>query len=269
MKLCNRLLLIASLLTCSNAYAEVLHLQFKDYIIGGYRTLDLHQALYDQHQLNADTIQIEKIDVVIKSRSGGGQIWLGSRYSKKDVRVVSGQAANFNNPADWTYSHIIFMFNESVSEPQINLNGQFKLREIVVYTRDHAGSDNTVKKPLRDISIVLPMFDVKLIGLNSIDLKQLLLSDTQQNPDEYHLQGIEVLAKSRDGSAKVWLESGFDTTDKQTVDGLAEFFDSNEAGTYSSSYIEAKQNNNDSMPWLLKFDGDIKLHEIILKLAPR
>jgi hypothetical protein len=269
MKLCNRLLLIASLLTCSNAFAEVLHLQFKEYIIGGYRTLDLHQALYDQHQLNADTIQIEKIDVVIKSRSGGGQVWLGSRYSKKDVRIVYGQAANFNNPADWTYSHIIFMYNESVSEPQINLNGQFKLREIVVYTRNHTGSESTVNNPSTDISIVLPMFDVKLIGLNSIDLKQLLRSDTKQNPDEYYLQGIEVLAKSRDGSAKVWLESRFDNTDKQTVEGQAQVFDSNEAGTYSSSYIEAKKNNNDSMPWLLKFDGDIKLHEIILKLTPR
>lgn len=268
-KLFKRLLLIVTLLISSTVYAEVLRLQFKDYIIGGHRTLDLHKALFEQHQVNTDKIQIEKIDVVIKSRSGGGQIWTGSSYSKEDVRIVSGQPANFNNPADWTFSHIIFMFNSATSEPQLILNGQFKLREIVVYTRDYAVSDNTVKNTSGDVSIGLPMFHLKLIGLNIINLKQLLRSDSELNPDEYDIQGIEVLAKSRDGSAKVWLESGSESSDKQTVDGLAQTFDSNEPDSYGSIYLKIKKINNHSMPWLLKFDGDVKLHEIFVKLAHR
>jgi hypothetical protein len=268
-KLFKRLLLIVTLLTSSTACADVLQLQFKDYIIGGHRTLDLHQALFEQHQVDIDKIQIEKIDVVIKSRSGGGQIWLGSGYSKTDVRIVPGQAANFNNPADWTFSHVVFLFNGAVSKPQLNLNGQFKLREIVVYTADYADSDNTVTNTSDNISIGLPMFHLNLIGLNSINLKQLLASDAGLNLDEYDIQSIEVLAKSRDGSAKVWLESGFETSEKQTVEGLAQVFDSNEPDTYGSSYLTVRKINNHSVPWLLKFDGEIKLHEIIVKLVPR
>lgn len=268
-KLCKRLLLIVTLLTSSTVCAEVLHLQFEDYIIGGHRTLDLDKALFEQHQLNTDKIQIEKIDVVIKSRSSGGQIWLGSSYSKTDVRIVSGQAANFNNPADWTFSHIVFSFNGAASELQLNLNGQFKLREIDVYTVAYADSDSAVKNTSDNINIVLPMFHLKLIGLNSIDLKQLLRSDAGLNLDQYDIQSIEVLVKSRDGSAKVWLQSGLHSSEKQTVDGLAQVFDSNETDSYSSNYLTVKKINNHSVPLLLKFDGDIKLHEINVILAPR
>ncbi|MFW2440533.1 MAG: hypothetical protein ACN4GR_14335 [Arenicellales bacterium] len=258
-----------SLLISSASHAEVFRLQFKDYILGGFRTLDLHQALYNQYQLDASRLDIETIEVVLKSQHGGGLVWSGSRYSQLDRQVVTGQAVNFNNPADWTYSHIIFPAQGAAGDLKLNLNGLFKLREVLVRTRDESGAESVVKSMQGDGRVILPMFHLELTGLNSINLKQLLRSDSRLNPDEFQLKGIEVLVKSRKQGGQVWLENGNRHTEPQAVDTAGRFFASNDPGSYGRNYFRFANGNNQSKPWLLKLNGDIKLNEIVINLVPR
>jgi|GEM_PF-1689817 len=258
-----------SLVISSASHAEVFRLQFKDYIFGGFRTLDLQQALYNQYQVDASGLDIETIDVVIKSQYGGGLVWSGSPNSQLDRRVVNGQAVNFNNPADWTYSHIIFPAQGTAGDLQLNLNGQFKLREVLVRTHDYRGAESVVKGMQSDGRITLPMFHLELMGLNSINLKQLLRSDTRMNPDEFQLKGIEVSVKSRRQGGQVWLENGNRVSELQEVDTAGRFFASNDPGSYGRNYFKFAIGNNQAMPWLLKLNGDIKLNEIVINLVPR
>ncbi len=135
-KLYVNLLLILSLLISSTAHAEVFHLQFNDAIFGGFQVVDLHQALYNQYQVDASKFEVDHIEVVLKSQYGGGLAWTGSPYSQRDRRVVTGQAANFYNPAGWNFSRIIFPASGSADDLLLNLYGQFRLREVFVRTRD-------------------------------------------------------------------------------------------------------------------------------------
>jgi hypothetical protein len=268
-KLFTALLLAGSLAISSASHAEFFRLQFKDYIFGGFRTLDLQQALYDQYHVDASGLDIETIDVVIKSQYGGGLVWTGSRNSQVDRRVVSGQAVNFNNPADWTYSHIIFPARGTAGDLQLNLNGLFKLREVLVQTREYRDAENAVKSMQVDGRMTLPMFHLELTGRNSIDLKQLVRSDTRMNPDEFQLKGIEVSAKSRQQGGQVWLENGDRVSELQAVDTAGNIFASNDPGSYGRNYFKFTNGNNQVMPWLLKLNGDIKLNEIVINLVPR
>lgn len=268
-KLFAALLLAVSLVISSASHAEVFRLQFKDYIFGGFRTLDLQQALYKQHQVDASGLDIETIDVVIKSQYGGGLVWSGSRNSQVDRRVVTGQAVNFHNPADWTYSHIIFPVRGTAGDLQLNLNGLFKLREVLVRTRDFRDAENELIDVQDSFRIVLPMFHLKLSGYSSIDLKQLLANDTHVNSDGYQLKGIDVSVKSRQPGGQIWLETGRKVSVLQEVATAGHLFNSKDPGTYGHYSFTAVKSNISSMPWLLKFNGDIQLNEIIIKLAPR
>jgi hypothetical protein len=130
------LLLILSLLISGPVHAEVFRLHFNDSIFGGFQTVDLHRALYNQHQVDARWIEVDHVEVVLKSRYGGGLAWTGSPYSQRDRRVVTGQAANYNNPAGWNFSRLIFPASGSDDDLLLNLYGQFRLREVLVHTRD-------------------------------------------------------------------------------------------------------------------------------------
>jgi hypothetical protein len=133
------LLLILSLLINGPVHAEVFQLHFNDSIFGGFQTVDLHdlhRALYEQYQVDANKLVVDHIEVVLKSRYGGGLAWTGSPYSQRDRRVVTGQAANYNNPAGWNFSRIIFPARGLDDDLLLNLYGQFRLREVLVQTRD-------------------------------------------------------------------------------------------------------------------------------------
>ena len=108
--------------------------------------------------------------------------------------------------------------------------------------------------------MILPMFHLQLMGLNNIDLKQLVRSDTRMNPDEFHLKGIEVSVKSRQQGGQVWLVSGHKVSEFQDVRAAGRFFASNDPDSYGRNYFKVGQGNNQSMPWLLKLNGDIKLN---------
>lgn len=166
----------------TSVHADVFHLQFNDEIYGGHQTLDLQKALYDQHQVDASHLFIDRIAVIIKSLSGGGQIWLGSRYSQNDRRLVNGQAGNFNNPADWTYNQVTFPTPQAKSDLQLHLNGQFRLREVAVYTQLDPGAADSTNGGPDEAYITLPMHHLELNGLNSVDIKQLLRNDTRLKP---------------------------------------------------------------------------------------
>ena len=124
------------LIISSIVHAEDFRLQFNDAIFGGFQTVDLHRALYDQYQVDASWLTVDHIEVVLKSRHGGGLAWTGSPYSQRDRRVVTGQAANYNNPAGWNFSQIVFPASGSADDLLLNLYGQFRLREVTVRTRD-------------------------------------------------------------------------------------------------------------------------------------
>ena len=268
-KLSPSLLLILSLLVNGASHAEVFRLQFDDTIFGGHHTIDLQQALYKQFQVDSSRLGIDRIDVVVKSQYGGGLVWPGSRYSQVGRRTVTGYPANFNNPSDWTFSHLIFPVRGSADDLQLNLNGQFKLREVIVHTPDFRDAENAGNNTQGNVRMILPMFHLQLMGLNEIDLKQLVRSDTRMNPDEFHLKGIEVSVKSRQQGGQVWLVSGHRVSELQDVSAAGRFFASNDPGSYGRNYFKVGQGNNQSMPWLLKLNGDIKLNEIVINLVRR
>lgn len=265
-KLCMRLLLSFFLSVSAVVHADVFHLQFNDEIFGGHQTLDMQNVLHDQYQVDANQLSIEKIDVIVKSWFGGGLVWLGSRYSQSDRRFVNGQATNFNNPADWTFNQISFPVSGTNSGLQLNLNGQFKLREVIVYTASNIEADNLLLNSEGEAQIILPMHHLELSGLNSIDLKQLLHNDTHLNPDEYHLNGIVVALKSRLDGAQAWLESGELLSNVVLVQGSMQAYDDRDPATYNYTSINTRQYDNQSPPWLLKLKGDIRLYEIVVKL---
>ncbi|MEA1888700.1 MAG: hypothetical protein U9N50_02810 [Pseudomonadota bacterium] len=135
-KLFVNFLLAVSLVICSASHAEDFRLDFNDTIFGGFHTVDLHRALYEQYQVDANRLEVEHIEVVLKSRYGGGLAWTGSPYSQRDRRVVTGQAANYYNPAGWNFSRIVFPAKGSADDLLLNLYGQIRLREVLVRTRD-------------------------------------------------------------------------------------------------------------------------------------
>ena len=268
-KLSMRLLFTFFLSISTTAHADVFHLQFNDEIYGGHQTLDLQNELHDQYQVDASHLYIDRIAVVIKSLFGGGQIWLGSRYSQNDRRFVNGQAGNFNNPADWTFNQVTFPKPQAKSGLQLHLNGQFRLREVAVYTQlDPAPADST-NGGQDEAYIALPMHHLELNGLNSVDIKQLLRNDTRLNPDDFHLNSIMVALKSGQDGAQAWLESGGLISELVILHGAAQGFDSHELASYDYRSINAVQYTNEALPWVIKFNGDIRLYEIVINLAKR
>lgn len=135
-KSCTWLLGVSILLLSSLVYAEDFRLQFNDANYGGFQTVDLHWVLYEQYQVDASRLELDYIEVVLKSKYGGGLAWTGSPYSQRDRRVVYGQAASFYNPSDWSFSRITIPASGSVDDFLLNLQGQFMLREVLVRTRD-------------------------------------------------------------------------------------------------------------------------------------
>ncbi len=262
-------LLSVSLIASAAASAEVYRLKFNDQTYGGHRTVDIAKAMQKQHRLKTADLDISSVDVIVKSRQGGGQVWLGSRYSQSDRRTAGGTAANFNNPADWTFSRITFAAQNYGSDLQLNLNGDMKLREIRVHASRIDDSDKVLTNSKGEARITLPMHHVKITGLQKLDLKQLLRQEPGVNPDQYHLKGLEVSVKSRQGGGQVWLESGNGISEIQTAGGIVSVFENNNPGSYDRKYFKAAQRNNQASPWLLGFNGDIKIEEIIINLAPR
>lgn len=268
-KLCMRLIFTSFLFLSTVVDADVFHLQFNDQIFGGHQTVDLQNALREQYQVDANQISIEKIDVVVKSWFGGGQVWLGSRYNQADRRFVNGQANNFNNPADWTFNQIAFVINETNSDLQLNMNGQFRLREVIVSSTGNVESEDGMHSMRAAADILLPLYHMELNGLSSLDLKQLLQNDTQLNPDEYHLNSVTVAIKSSHDGAQVWLESGQQMSKVGIINGARQAFSSHDPGTYEFRSINAAKYGNESSPWLLNFNGDFRLYEIIVSLEQR
>ncbi len=133
---CTSLLGVSILLISGIVHAEDFRLHFNDAIFGGFQTVDLHRALYEQYQVDASRLAVDHIEVVLKSRYGGGLVWTGSPYSQMDRRVVAGQGANYNNPAGWNFSRIVFPARGLDDDLLLNLYGQFRLREVLVRTRD-------------------------------------------------------------------------------------------------------------------------------------
>jgi len=133
---CTGLLGLFILLISSVVHAEEFRLNFNDAMFGGFQTVDLHRALYEQYQVDASRLDLDYIEVVLKSKYGGGLAWTGSPYSQRDRHVVMGQAANFFNPSDWNFSRLVFPATGSADDLLLNLNGQFRLREVLVRTRD-------------------------------------------------------------------------------------------------------------------------------------
>ena len=268
-KLCLRLLFTFFLSLSVVAHAEVFHLQFNDEIFGGHQTLDLQNTLFEQYRVDAGQISIDKIDVLVKSWFGGGLVWLGSRYSQSDRRFVNGQASNFNNPADWTFNHISFHVNATNSDLQLNLNGQFRLREVIVSVQTPSDPGNTINSDQAENGILLPLYHMELNGLSSLDIKQLLRNDTRLNPDKYYLNAVMLAIKSRQDGAQAWLENGHRVSKVELLSGAGQGFNSNDPASYDHRTIRAAQYENESSPWLLKFSGDVMLYEIIVILAQR
>ena len=257
------------LLISSAVHADTFRLQFHDQIMGGHQTVDLQNALREQYQVDANQLTIEKVDVVIKSMAGGGQIWFGSRYNQADRRFVAGQAGNFQNPANWTFRKIAFPVQQPDSDLQLNLNGEFKLREVIVSSADFAQPEKLQYRDQSAADILLPLYNMDLHGLSSLDLKQLLLNDTQLDPDEYHLKSVTVAVKSRQDGAQVWLECGQRVSKVEIISATEKVFGSHDPGTYQYRNINAAEYENESSPWLLKFSGDIRLYEVAVSLNQR
>lgn len=262
-------LIITLLLVSGVTQADVFRLQFDDEIFGGHQTLDLHNALRDQYHVDVNRLSIENIDVVIKSWFGGGQVWLGSRYSQSDRRLVNGQASNFNNPADWTFHQIAFPVSGTNNDLKLNLNGQFRLREVIVSIQPQTDSGNVINSDQAENGILIPLYHLELSGLSSLDLKQLLNNDTRLNPEKYYLNAVMVAIKARQDGAQVWLENGNRVSKVELLSGAGQDFSSHNPASYDHNTISVAQYENDSSPWLLKFSGDVMLYEIIVILAQR
>jgi len=268
-KLSMRLLFTFILLSISaSVHAEVFQLQFHDEIVGGHQTLDLKRALSEQFQVDANQLSVDRIDVVVKSWFGG-LLWLGSRYSQADRRFVNGQANNFNNPADWTFKQVTFPVSGTDSELQLNLNGQFRLREVRVSVQTPTDSGNVINDNQAENGILIPLYHLELSGLSSLDVKQMLLNDTRLNPDKYYLNAVMVAIKARHDGAQVWLENGNRLSTVELLSGAGQGFNSHEPASYDHRTIRAAQYENESSTWLLNFSGDVMLNEIVVILSQR
>lgn len=268
-KLCMCLIFTSFLFLSTVVHADVFHLQFNDEIFGGHQTVDLQNALREQFHVDVKQLSIEKIDVVVKSWFGGGLVWLGSRYSQSDRRFVNGQAANFNNPADWTFNQITFPESGTHRELQLHLNGQFRLREVIVSTQTRTDPELLFNSDQARNGILIPLYDLELNGLSSLDIKQLLRNDTRLNPDKYYLNAVMVAIKSRQDGAQAWLENGNWVSKVELLTGAGQGFNSHDVASYDHRTIRAALNENESSPWLLKFNGDVMLYEIVVILAQR
>ena len=263
-------LLLNLLLICSlSAGAETLSLQFNDYLVGGHRTLDLREALAAQHGRDARRLDIDAIEVIAKSAQGGGQVWTGSEYSQQDRRTLPGQTQNFNNPADWTFSRLLFRGGGSDEALQLNLYGQLKLRAVVLHTRDHGRTGEAIEHQLGILRVHLPMHHLQLSGANNIDIAQLIHNDTSLDPRHYDLQGIDVSMKSRDGMGKAWLGSSEDRSAAQRVEGRAEHFGSNDPQSYRHYRFNGSPDGSRRATWQLQLGGDVRLNELTVYLKPR
>lgn len=267
-KLCMRLIFTSFLFLSAVVHADVFHLQFNDEIVGGHQTVDLKRALSEQYQVDANHLSVDRIDVVVKSWFGG-LLWLGSRYSQSDRRFVNGQANNFNNPADWTFNQVIFPVSGTDSDLQLNLNGQFRLREVRVSVQTPTDSGNVINDNQAENGILIPLYHLELSGLSSLDIKQMLLNDTRLNPDKYYLNAVMVAIKSRQDGAQAWLENGNRVSKVELLNGAGQGFNSHDAASYDHRTISVAQYENELSPWLLKFNGDVKLYEIIVILTQR
>lgn len=251
------------------ARADVFQLQFNDQIFGGHQTLNLEKALRSQYQVDTDKLVVEKVDVVTKSWYGGGQLWLGSRYSQAGRQTANGQANNFNNPADWTFSRITLPFQGVASDLMLNLNGQFRLREVTVHTQGISDSTGLNNGNLGEMNIILPMTHLKLKGLSTVDITQLLHNDAQLNPRNFHLKGITVALKSQQDGAQAWVQNGDRLSEPIVLNSAGENFGSDNSLSYDYRNINALHVDNTTYPWLLRLNGDIKLYEIIVLLNRR
>lgn len=269
-KLFTASLLLNLLLLCSlPASAATLALQFNDTLVGGHRTLDLGEALAAQHGLDGRRLNIDVIEVIAKSAQGGGQVWTGSEYSQQDRRTLPGQAQNFNNPADWTFSRLLFRGGGSGEALQLNLYGQLKLRAVVIHTRDHGRAGDITQPQQGVLRVRLPMHHLQLSGSNNIDIAQLIYNDTSIDPRHYDLQGIDVSIKSRNGASRAWLGSSLDSAAAQRVEGLAEYFDSNDPQSYRQFRFDGSAGGSGAVAWQLQLTGDVRLNEITVYLKPR
>lgn len=257
------------LIFASMARADVFHLQFNDEIYGGHQTLNLGKALRNQYQVNAGSLVVERVDVVIKSLYGGGQLWLGARYNQADRQTATGLANSFDNPADWTFSRLTFPFLGVASDLMLNLNGQFRLRHVTVHTREISDSTGLNNDGLGQVRITLPMHHVKLNGLSTVDIAQLLQNDAQLNWRNFTLNGITVALKSQQDGAQVWLQNGEWFSEIIVLNSAGEGFGSDNPASYHYRNINTVQVDKPSNPWLLRLNGDIKLYEIIISLNRR
>lgn len=124
------------------AHAQKLVLEYGDVPINGQGTLFLKRDLQTRYpSVSLMNLQVARVILLAKSAHGQGRATLVVDQVPSNPATIPGVQEDFQDPSDYTFSRIELLPPTPVSRGvlQIQLQGNIKVRKVVVVTRDHFG----------------------------------------------------------------------------------------------------------------------------------
>ncbi|MGB0452069.1 MAG: hypothetical protein ACPGJV_00020 [Bacteriovoracaceae bacterium] len=233
-----------------------------DQMFQGHKTISLKRKLKNKY-VNLQGKQLVAVNLVAKTMGGRGTATLSVGHESSYPQTINGNRHDFHLNAPYTYDRVKInnpAYN-SQGKWQLELNGKFKVKKIVIITK--------AKKAKAKKSITLKFYGEKFKGESSIALKRQLKS---QNPylnlNKFKLVKVKLVAKSKAGYAKAKLRVGHDKTSGETIYGNPYEFRSNAAYTFDT--IQFHNPSYDSHgKWQILLKGAVKVKEITVVLKKK
>lgn len=238
-------------------------------------TIDIKKQLRRAHgQINFDRLELNRIYLVAKSKSGRGQAWLSLRSSNTAVHPIGGERQYFNSSDPDTFDHVVIGPTHAVhgSEHwQLKVRGDLRIREIVIVMNDCAREECYTDDPDQGVVQLTLDYDdleIKNYARASGILIQRELEKAYGRVDFDHLRlvNIALLAKSADGEGQAWLVVGSQPTAAKTVRGRASRFESRDTETFDRVVFAPPNPGDTAGRWILMHRGHFKVRKLTVEM---
>ena len=219
-----------------------------------------------QLRLQYPGIELQNVDLlsvmmVAKTRKGQGKARLLVGQNGTAKQVFGGNVATFKSTGEKTFDRHLFLNpkNNSNGRWQMKLQGNFIVRQIVV----EIGVSET------DLRLDYSHSHMKSgQGDDTLKLRAKAKNQHGINTQDYNLEGITLIAKTRKGQGKARLKVGGELSAAQRIGGTpSEFHDDSQWTYYEADFLNPKENSNGA--WQVKLQGNFKIKEVILHMTKK
>ncbi|MEO0335873.1 MAG: hypothetical protein AAF202_05745, partial [Pseudomonadota bacterium] len=243
----NLMILLLSIMTSSALAGEFHVLEFNDVELRSSRgqdTIQIKRELRGQLGMKAKDYNILSVMMVAKTAAGKGKAKLVVGNKETKQKVIAGNQNRYKAKGERSFDRALFKAPAGAAQGawQIHLNGNFKIRQVVV---------EVAKKRNKVVTLELNHSVMKAgQGDDTLYLKTLSQQQHGLDTSKYNLVSVRVVAKSARGNGKAHLLVGQKASAKQGIDGTRDKFQSK--AHYKPVTFKNPKNNSNGV-WQIKF----------------